>query len=1055
MTAETAPNPTPDPEQLVEYLKWVTTRLHDTQQRLAAVEAARHEPIAIVGMSCRLPGGVDGPEGLWRLLADRGDAITGFPADRGWDLDALHHPDPAHPGTSYVRDGGFLHDAADFDAAFFGMSPREALATDPQQRLLLEAAWDVLERSGLDPEALRGSRTGVYVGLMYSDYGTRLRQVPEECEGFIGNGTTASVASGRIAYTFGLHGPAVTVDTACSSSLVALHLACAALRRDECSLALAGGATVLSTPQLFTEFSRQRGLSPDGRCKSFSADADGVGFAEGVGLLALERLSDARRNGHRVLALVRGTAVNQDGATNGLTAPNGASQQCVIRAALADAGLRPQDIDAIEAHGTGTPLGDPVEAQALQQVFGEGRDRPLWLGSVKSNIGHTQAAAGVAGVVKTVLAMGHGTLPATRHAERPSPHLDWSAGPLALLTEAVPWTAGPGPRRAGVSSFGISGTNAHVVLEEAPAETPLDPEADKGARAWVLSARGQDALRAAADRLGHALDTRPELRAGDVAFTLAGRQALPSRAVVVGEDRAALRSGLRAVAEGRTGPGVVLGRARPGGRTAFLFSGQGSQRLGMGRELYAEVPAYAEAFDAVCAHLDPHLDTPLRDVLFAGPGTAEAARLDTTRYTQAGLFAVEVALFRLLERWGVVPDYLLGHSIGEVTAAHAAGVLDLADACRLVAARGRLMGQAPSGGAMVSIRAGENEVRASLADLRDDERARIAVAAVNGPVSTVISGDAGVVMEVAARWRSRGRQAKRLKVSHAFHSPHMDAALPPFREALAGLAFHPPTIPIVSNETGDLARADELRSPDYWVRHIRGTVRFGDGVGRLAGLGVTTFFELGPDAVLTPLAQECLDGVTGDHRTAAGLRRNQPETRSLLLGAAELFAAGTPVRWAEAVTEGRRVDLPGYPFQRRRYWLDANGTVEVVAQAIAEEAEETVADAESAVLRGRLAEADPAERPAILLDVVLDHACRVLGLEGFDRSESEAEFLALGFTSLTTLELRNALCGALGLEIPLTALLEHATPGALVTHLVERLAEDETPAPRPTERAHS
>ncbi|MEK2474562.1 type I polyketide synthase [Streptomyces noursei] len=920
-----------DQEQIVEYLKWVTTRLHDTQQQLADVEAARHEPIAIVGMGCRFPGGVSHPDDLWRVVAGQVDAISAFPSDRGWNTETLYHPDPDHPGTSYVRTGGFLYDAADFDAAFFGMSPREALSTDPQQRLLLETAWEVLESSGLNREEMHGSSTGVFVGLMYSDYGTRLQQVPEECEGFVGNGTTASVASGRIAYTFGLEGPAVTVDTACSSSLVSLHLAAASLRRGECSLALAGGATVLSTPTLFTEFSRQRGLSPDGRCKSFSADADGVGFAEGVGLLALERLSDARRNGHPVLAVIRGTAVNQDGATNGLTAPNGAAQQRAIRDALADAGLEPDDIDAIEAHGTGTPLGDPVEAHALREVFGAGRTRPLWLGSVKSNIGHTQAAAGVAGVIKMVMAMRHATLPATLHCARPSAHLDWSTGPLSLLQEPVPWPDGQGMQRAGVSSFGISGTNAHLVLEQAPPKAEEPAGREPAVHTWALSARDIGALRAAAQRLAAEVEGHPELRAVDVGYSLAGRQALPVRAVVVGEDRAELCSGLRAVAHGRTGSGVLTGQARSSGRTAFLFSGQGSQRIGMGQQLHRELPGYAQAFDETCSLLDPHLEHPLREVLFAEAGSPLAALLEGTLYTQAGLFAVEVALFRLVERWGLRPDYLMGHSIGEISAAHAAGVLSLPDAAALVAARGRLMQSTPTTGAMVSIRAGAEEVEESLIGLAD----RVAIAAVNGPASTVVSGDERTVMEVAALWRSRGHRAKRLKVSHAFHSPHMDVVLESFREEVSRLSFHPPAIPVVSNETGAVAAVEELRSPDYWARHIRGTVRFSDGIAWLADHGVDTFLELGPQAVLTPLVEECLDAArvrersngrpTRQFRTAATLRGNQPETRAMLTAAATLHVAGTPVRWP-AVSEGsgaRRVELPGYPFQRRRYWLEA------------------------------------------------------------------------------------------------------------------------------------
>ncbi len=917
----------PTPNGLAGYIRTELAGVPQEIKEAPAIRAADDDPIVIVGMACRYPGGVSSPDDLWVMLTEGRDVLSEFPTDRGWNLAGLYNPDPDVPGACYTRTGGFVDGVADFDPAFFGIAPSEALAMDPQQRMFLELSWEALERAGIEPGSLRGSATGVFAGVMTQAYGV---SAAEAAEGFRLTGQSCSVASGRVSYVLGLEGPALSVDTACSSSLVALHMAVQSLRSGECDLALAGGVTVNATPDIFVEFSRMRGLSADGRCKAYAGAADGTGFSEGGGMLVVERLSDARRLGHPVLAMVRGSAVNQDGASNGLTAPNGPSQQRVVRAALANAGLSAAEIDAVEGHGTGTTLGDPIEAQALLATYGQDHtpDQPLWLGSIKSNMGHTQAAAGVAGVIKMVLAMRHEMLPATLHVDEPSPHVDWSAGSVSLLTEPRPWKAEPANghlRRAGVSSFGISGTNAHVILEAVPnvPTVPTAPTAPErvGDRPklpvvpWVVSAKSPSALRSQAARLAAHVRSRRELDIADVGWSLAGRSAFEHRAVVVGGDRDQLLAGLGELAGDDPGAATIRGTATTAGKTVFLFPGQGSQSLGMGRGLHAAYPVFADAFDTVVAELDRHLLRPLREVVW---GNGESL-LNTTEFAQPALFAVEVALFRLLESWGVRPDFVMGHSIGELSAAHVAGVLSLENAAVLVAARGRFMQALPAGGAMIAIQATEEEVRPLLVP-------EVGVAAVNAPASVVISGAQEAVAAVAEQLRADGRRVRRLAVSHAFHSPLMDAMIDEFGTVASGLAIDKPTIPIVSNVTGQLA-GDDFASAAYWKRHIREAVRFADSIRFAHSAGASRFLEVGPSSGLTASIEESLPDAPVT--TMSALRKDRPEPATLIDAVAQGFVTGMDVNWRAALGsagfKANFVELPTYAFERRRFWLSGDG----------------------------------------------------------------------------------------------------------------------------------
>nr|WP_155370881.1 type I polyketide synthase [Catellatospora vulcania] len=1015
-------------------------RLRREQDRLVAVAA---EPIAIVGMACRAPGGVASPGALWDLVAGGVDAISDFPADRGWDVDALYDADPDAAGRTYLTRGGFLHEAGEFDAGFFGISPREALATDPQQRLLLEVAWEAFEHAGIDPATLKGAPVGVFAGAMYHDYASRLPVAPRDLEGFLGVGNSGSVLSGRLAYTFGFEGPAITLDTACSSSLVALHLAVQSLRSGECEAALVGGVTVMALPAAFVEFSRQRGLAADGRCKAYGEGADGTVWSEGAGLLVVERLSDAVAKGHRVLAVVRGTAVNSDGASNGLTAPNGPSQQRVIRAALTSARLTAADVDLVEGHGTGTALGDPIEAQALLATYGRARvpGDPVWLGSLKSNIGHAQAAAGVLGIIKVVEALRHGVLPPTLHADVPSAHVDWTAGQVELLQQARPWPDRDRPRRAAVSSFGVSGTNAHVVIEQAiPAEGQEDPAPAAGtAVPLLLSARSEAALRAQAGRLAQRLRaagpaSAPGLR--DVGWSLHTTRALLDRRVVVtAADHAEAAAALADFAAG--GTEAVSGTVASG-KVAVLFTGQGAQRVGMGRGLYGAFPVFAAAFDAAVSELDVHLGRSLKEIVFE----ESAGLLDRTEFTQPALFAVEVATFRLLEAWGLRPDLVIGHSIGELAAAHVAGVVSLPDAARLVVARGRLMQALPEGGAMVAVQVGEAEALAAIDAA--GVGATVEVGAVNAPNSVVLSGVDADVTAVAEKLAAAGRRTRRLTVSHAFHSPLMDPILDEFEQVVRSVTLHGPQLGFVSTVTGRLATAAELTDPAYWLGNVRRPVRFADAVTAAHAQGVVTFVEVGPGGVLTALAQQIVDQPSAGF--AAALRHDADEPRTALEAAARLHVRGHHVDWSPLLAGGQRVDLPTYPFQRRRYWLDvslptARSTdVTTTDEAALAETEPPAGDG-GVALAARLDGLDDAAREEALLDLIRTEAAAVLGHDDVSEIEVEAGFFDVGFDSLTSVQLRNRLAAATGLTLPAMLLFDHPSPALLADQLRVLLAK--------------
>lgn len=1004
------------------------------RQENDALKAGRDEPIAVVSMACRYPGGVSTPEELWDMLREGRDVVEEFPTDRGWR--DVYDPDPDAPGSSYTRHGGFLSDVAGFDAGFFGISPREALAVDPHHRLLLETSWEAFERAGIVPADVRGSEIGVFSGVSSTEYGWRfLEGGQKDLEGYLLYGSALSVASGRVAYEMGLTGPAVSVDTACSSSLVALHMAEQALRSGECSMALAGGASVMPTPALFVEFSKQGALSADARCKAFADGADGTGWAEGVGVLLLERLSDARRNGHPVLAVLRGSAVNQDGASNGLTAPNGRAQEKVIRKALANAGVPAFEVDLVEAHGTGTKLGDPIEANALLATYGQGRTegRPLWLGSLKSNIGHAMAAAGVGGVIKSVMAMRHKYLPKTLHVNAPSQHVDWSSGDVELLVEGREWTSENGPRRAGVSSFGVSGTNAHVILEEAPPEaedehtTSLEAGIADGLVPWVVSGKTAAALRQQAGKLRDFVAADPQADIAGIGWSLASaRSRFEHRAVVLGRGRDELLGGLAALSGGAESAAVVSGSAGNLGNVAFMFPGQGSQWIGMGRQLYDTFPVFARSLDACAAALDEWVDWSLLDVIRGAQGAPTFDRVDVV---QPALFSVMVSMAALWRSWGVEPSAVVGHSQGEIAAAYVCGALSLRDATRVVALRSKALIDLNGHGGMASVAESADVVAERITPWGD----QVNIAVVNGPRSVVVSGEPDALDEFVEKMRAEGAQARRISVDYASHSHYVTRVRDQVIGPLSDVSPQTSKLPFYSTLYGEVIDTAKLDA-DYWYNNLREKVLFESSVRKLSDDGFRVFIEMSPHPVLTVPVQDIVEDVD-DAVVLSSARRDRSEAESVVGSLAQLHVRGGSVDWDALFGTRRRVDLPTYAFQRRRYWLNSAHTV-----AAEQPPAELPADDEQVVsLADRVAALPADEAGALVLDHVREKVAVVLGHASGEAIDPEQEFKEIGFDSLLSVELSKRLAASTGLKLRANLVLRQPSPSLIAAHITAQL----------------
>ncbi|HJP73361.1 MAG TPA: beta-ketoacyl synthase N-terminal-like domain-containing protein [Pseudonocardiaceae bacterium] len=1026
------------PDRVERALRTLLEERDRLRQENDALKAAKVEPIAVVSMACRYPGGVSSPEGLWDVVRDGVDTMTEFPDDRGWR--DVYDEDPDAFGKSFVRQGGFLADIAGFDADFFGISPREALATDPQQRLLLETAWEVFERAGIVPDSVRGLDVGVFAGASNTDYGSRfLEATKNELEGYLLYGSQLSVASGRVAYVLGLTGPAVTIDTACSSSLVAMHLAAQALRAGECSLALAGGVSVMCTPNLWVEFSRLRALSVDGRCKSFAEAADGTGWSEGVGIVLLERLSDARRNGHPVLAIVRGSAINQDGASNGLTAPSGLAQEKVIRQALTNAGIGPSDVDAVEAHGTGTTLGDPIEAGALLATYGEGRaeGRPLWLGSMKSNIGHSQAAAGIAGVIKMIMAIRNGFLPKTLHVDAPSSHVDWESGGVELLLEGRDWTKDDGPRRAGVSSFGVSGTNAHVILEEEPAadaEPAENAPVLGGLVPWVLSGKDAAALAGQAAKLRE-FAAAADVDLTDVATSLVSTRArFDHRAVVLGRNRDELLKGLTSLKVGGEAARVVRGVAKELGGVVFMFPGQGSQWVGMGRELYDTFPVFARTIDACAENLGEFVDWSLLDVLRGVDGAPTFDRVDVV---QPALFSVMVSLADLWRSWGVEPGAVIGHSQGEIAAAYVAGALSLRDAVKVSALRAKALLAVDGQGGMVSVAESAEVVTPHL----EWWQGRVGIAVVNGPRSVVISGDPAELDECIDALRGVGIQCRKISVNYASHSAYMSPLRDPIIDSLPDLTPKKSEIPFYSTVSGEIIDTSELNGT-YWYTNMRETVLFESSVRRSVEDGFRVFIEMSPHPVLSVPVQDIVENVDAA-AVLASSRRDRGEVEALAGSLAQLYVRGGEVNW-DAVfdrRQGKRIDLPTYAFQRQRYWLNsASGSAAI---EVPTELPTAAAEEETVSLPELVATLSAKDAEILILEQVREKCAIVLGHPSSATIDPDQTFKAMGFDSLTSVELSKRLTATTGVKLRANLVLKFPTPRLVAGHIMSAVSRQQ------------
>ncbi|MGW6269158.1 type I polyketide synthase [Streptomyces sp. NPDC055060] len=1002
------------------------------RQENEALKADRGAPIAVVAMACRYPGGVSSPEDLWEVVREGRDVVDAFPQDRGWR--DVYDPDPDTAGSAYVRHGGFLRDVAGFDANFFGISPREALATDPQQRLLLETSWEVFERAGIVPAGVRGTDVGVFTGVSSPEYGARFLEADQhELEGYLLHGSTLSVASGRVAYEMGFTGPALSVDTACSSSLVALHLAAHALRSGECSLALAGGASVMSTPVTLVEFSRQRALSADGRCKAFADGADGTGWAEGVGVLLLERLSDARRNGHPVLAVLRGSAVNQDGASNGLTAPNGLAQEKVIRKALANAGVSAREVDVVEAHGTGTALGDPIEAGALLASYGQDRaaGRPLWLGSVKSNMGHAQAAAGVAGVIKMVMAMRHAFLPQTLHADTPSQHVDWASGAVELLVKGREWSRPDGPRRAAVSSFGVSGTNAHVILEEAPASEQAprpapDPDGAAGPVPWVVSGKSAAALEAQAQRLKDFVTAQAEVSVADVGLSLAvSRSAFRHRAVVTGAEREPL---LKQLAEP-----VVRGTADIDGKTVFVFPGQGAQWAGMAVELVDSSPVFAARLAECARAIEAHVKWRILDVLREVEGTPSLERIEVV---QPVLFAVMVSLAEMWRASGVVPAAVVGSSQGEIAAACVAGALSLEDAARVVVLRSQLFADELVGrGAVASVALPRAEVEARLEPWGE----RLSVAGVNGPRAATVAGETEALEELVAALEKEGVRARVVAATVASHCAQVDRLRERILDLLGFVEPRAGSVPMYSTVTGEVLDGSELDA-GYWFDNCRRPVAFEPVVRSLLADGFRAFVESSAHPVLTWGVLETAEEAGSEVVAVGSLRRGEGGLERFYTSLGEVWVRGVDVDWPAVFADrpARVVDLPTYAFQRRRYWLNAPShaasTVEMPSAELPEDEDDTVP------LADKLAALPDGDAETFVLDHVLEKVAVVLGHPSADTIDPDQKFGDIGFDSMLSVELSKRLAATTGLKLRANVVLRYPTPKLIAGHLMSSMA---------------